>query len=252
MIKIALSQVWSFKHREAACCRRLSEATRPIQACHPVNTQHVSGGVLFRLSFLRMSLKLDKRMKTRGSQTAVASAKTAEIIFWLKIEWPSPPWRENEIHLVKETKVTGSRWFHFSKSPAAFGLWVRDPTCGEGMKKAASSLAFYRRHAQRREALCQLACLSYDPATQGTEWSSCLCFRWQEQAIGLHSLPTAIWKPSVRRPWNGVSSYCTRARFLSLVPNVLLIRTKHSAFIIEHGYCRTLGPQVAFNPRHLV
>lgn len=44
MIKIAFSQVWSFKQRVAAGCRRLSEATQPIQAYHHVNTQHISGG----------------------------------------------------------------------------------------------------------------------------------------------------------------------------------------------------------------
>lgn len=42
--------------------------------------------LLFRYSFLRMSLKLYKRIKKRGSQTTVESGRTAEIIFWLKIE----------------------------------------------------------------------------------------------------------------------------------------------------------------------
>lgn len=68
----------------------------------------------------------------------------------------------------------------------------------------------------------------------------------------LHSLPTAIWIPFVGKPWNRVSSYCTRAGFLSLVPNVLLIRTKSSAFVMEHRYCRTPGSQVSLNPQHLV
>lgn len=67
---------------------------------------------------------------------------------------------------------------------------------------------------------------------------------------------TGDWSPfspnchlnTIRRKTVKVSSYCTHAGFLSLVPTVLLIRTESGAFIVEQRYWRTLGPQVSFNP----
>lgn len=70
--------------------------------------------------------------------------------------------------------------------------------------------------------------------------------------MGLPFPPTAIRIPLVERPRNTISSYCTRAGFLSLVPNVLLIRTKSGAFVTQLRHRRTPGPQVSLNPQHLV
>lgn len=63
MIKIAFSQVWSLSRGVAACCQRRSEATQPIQACRPVNTQRVSGGAFQASPLWAASETLQKNKK---------------------------------------------------------------------------------------------------------------------------------------------------------------------------------------------